>query len=174
MRTRGKRVAAFAAATALAGTVGIAYAAIPGPDGAIHGCVKTVSGQVRVIDPSAGGSCAASEQSLNWNLTGAQGSPGLPGPAGAQGSAGAAGSSGLERIVKQFSTDGNGDGDGQASCSSGKRVLMGGYELDSSGPLRAVMSAPTTGGTGWDVQVTGATGSFVVSAICANATTPQS
>ena len=174
MRRRGKRVAAFAAALALAGSVGIAYAAIPGPDGAIHGCVKTIGGQVRVIDPAAGGSCAASEQSLDWNLTGAHGNQGAQGPAGAQGGAGPAGSSGLERIVEQFSTDGNGDGDGQANCSSGKRVLMGGYELGSTGPLRAVMSAPTTGGTGWDVQVTGATGTFVVTAICANATTPQS
>jgi hypothetical protein len=136
--------------------------------------VKTVGGQLRVIDPAAGGSCAASEQSLNWNVTGAQGNQGLQGPAGPQGNVGPAGSSGLERIVEQFSTDGNGDGEGQASCSSGKRVLMGGYELGSTGPLRAVMSAPTTGGTGWDVQVTGATGNFVVTAICANATTPQS
>ena len=100
--------------------------------------------------------------------------PRTTGAQGPQGSAGPAGSSGYERIVVQASTDQSGDGESTADCSTGKRVLMGGYELDASGPMHAVKSAPTSGGTGWDVQVTGSVGNFVVSAICSTATTPQS
>lgn len=46
--------------------IGIAFAAIPGTDGVIHGCYKTVGGDLRVIDPGAGGACKPSEQSLEW------------------------------------------------------------------------------------------------------------
>ena len=34
------------------GATGIAYAAIPDPDGVIHGCVGKGNGAMRVIDPS--------------------------------------------------------------------------------------------------------------------------
>lgn len=175
MSRRQRLAVTLAVAVALVGIVGIAaYGAIPGPNGAIRGCVKTSGGQVRVIDPAAGGACGSSETALDWNLTGGQGSQGPPGGPGPQGGAGQAGSSGYERIVVQASTDQSGDGESTADCSTGKRVLMGGYELASSGPMRVVTNAPTSGGTGWDVQVTGAVGNFVVSAICATATTPQS
>jgi hypothetical protein len=74
---------------------GIAYAAIPGSDGVIHGCYKEVKGDLRVVDYDA--SCAANETRLTWNQVGPpgpqglqgergpqgeQGPPGLPGPAG--------------------------------------------------------------------------------------------
>src|SRR6202007_600871 len=83
-RTQKWRLAVLGAAVRLAAASGIAYAAIPGPDGVIHGCVNS-SGQVRVIDPGAGGLCLTGESALDWNVTGgkgptgSQGAPGVPG-----------------------------------------------------------------------------------------------
>jgi hypothetical protein len=166
MRTRTWRLAVLGAAVAVAAASGIAYAAIPGSDGVIHGCVNP-SGGVRLIDPGAGGSCSAGETSLNWNLAGAKGATGTQGPPGPAGDAGTAGSSGLERDVQQFNTDQNGDGTGEVDCSSGKRVLNGGFEPSSTQPLHAIASKPNDDGTGWIVTMTGGVGSFVVTAICA-------
>ena len=168
MRTRKLRLAVLAAVL-LAAASGIAYAAIPGTDGVIHGCINA-SGQVRVIDPSAGGSCSTGESALNWNVSGAKGPTGLQGAPGPTGQPGQAGSSGYERNVKQFSTDQNGDGTGEVDCSSGKRVLMGGFETASTQPMRPVVSRPNDDGTGWIITVTGGVGGFVVTAICADAT----
>jgi hypothetical protein len=162
-------VAVLGAAAVLAAASGIAYAAIPGSDGVIHGCVNS-SGAVRVIDPGAGGSCSSGESALNWNLTGAKGATGLQGAPGPPGNPGPAGSSGYEREVQQFNTDQNGDGTGEVDCSSGKRVLNGGFEPSSTQPLHAITSRPNDDGTGWIVSMTGGVGSFVVTAICADAT----
>ena len=169
MRTRKWRLAVLAAAVLLAAASGIAYAAIPGSDGVIHGCINA-SGQVRVIDPGAGGSCSTGESALNWNVTGGKGPSGLQGPPGPTGASGAAGSSGYEQDVKQFNTDENGDGTGEVDCSTGKRVLNGGFEPSSTQPLHPVASKPNEDGTGWIVTMTGGVGSFVVTAICADAT----
>ena len=65
------------AALALAG--GIAYATIPDANGVIHGCRKTGSGLLRVIDADVA-SCKPGEARLNWNQQGVQGPPGPPGP----------------------------------------------------------------------------------------------
>ena len=45
----------------LAVTGGIAWAAIPDGTGTIHACYKNGSGDLRVIDPSAGAACKPSE-----------------------------------------------------------------------------------------------------------------
>jgi hypothetical protein len=50
----------------LAVGAGLTWAAIPDTDGVIHGCFKSSNGSVRVIDPGAGGTCNASEQSFEW------------------------------------------------------------------------------------------------------------
>jgi hypothetical protein len=63
---------------------GIAYASIP-DSGIIHGCYKKNKGDLRVIDPSAGGSCGPSETPLDWNQTGPTGLKGGTGPTGATG-----------------------------------------------------------------------------------------
>jgi hypothetical protein len=87
MRTtsqRRRRSVALLLATcaALATAGGIAYAAIPGPDGVISGCRHKQSGALRVIDSSE--SCNGStEVALSWNQTGAEGPPGPPGPSDA-------------------------------------------------------------------------------------------
>jgi hypothetical protein len=79
--------------------VGAAVAAIPDGSGAIHGCYKDNSGDLRVIDwPSD--KCKKQETALSWSAQGTpgpagpagpQGATGPPGPAGAQGPAGPAG-----------------------------------------------------------------------------------
>jgi hypothetical protein len=54
------------AITGLVAGAGIAWATIPDPAGVIHGCFKTVGGDLRVVDPGAGGACKPSEQSIEW------------------------------------------------------------------------------------------------------------
>jgi hypothetical protein len=54
------------ALTGLVVGAGLAWATIPDSGGVIHGCFKTSSGNLRVVDPGAGGACNASEQSLEW------------------------------------------------------------------------------------------------------------
>jgi hypothetical protein len=74
---RGRSVViAIAAAASLALVGGIAYATIPDSAGVIHGCYRTQSGQLRVIDS---GGCSPSEAALNWNQTGPAGPPGPSG-----------------------------------------------------------------------------------------------
>ncbi|MEY2513005.1 MAG: hypothetical protein QOJ89_363 [bacterium] len=60
---------------------GVAYAAIPGSDGVIHGCYNSgtsPSGQLRVIDAAAGGKCAKNEKALDFNQQGPKGDKGDP------------------------------------------------------------------------------------------------
>jgi hypothetical protein len=62
---------------------GVAWATIPDGSGQIHACYKSSSGDLRVIDPSAGGACKPSETALMWSQTGPAGTPGTPGAPGA-------------------------------------------------------------------------------------------
>lgn len=66
---------------------GGAIAAIPDSGGVIHACYKR-NGAVRIIDPSAGDTCAQPETSLAWNQRGPAGERGLQGPPGAPGAGG--------------------------------------------------------------------------------------
>ena len=48
---------------------GIAYAAVPGSNGFIHGCYQVSSGAVRVIGTNptvGGGKCSSTEKPLDW------------------------------------------------------------------------------------------------------------
>jgi hypothetical protein len=79
----------------LGGVVGVVLAgaaatlaAIPDTSGVIHGCYKKNVGNLRLVDPSAGGTCRPSETTISWSQTGPQG------PAGPQGSAGPPGPKG--------------------------------------------------------------------------------
>lgn len=91
------RVLLFTACVAAAAG-SIAWAAIPGLDGAINGCYGP-SGLLRVI--SVDKDCRASETPIVWNqvgqagATGEQGPQGPAGPAGPAGNDGAAGPPGL-------------------------------------------------------------------------------
>lgn len=68
-----------AVAALVVAAAGGAVAAIPDPDGTIHGCLR--SGNLRVID-AAVAECEAVETPLNFNQ---RGQPGAPGPAGPPG-----------------------------------------------------------------------------------------
>jgi hypothetical protein len=65
--------AALAAAVILAAGSGIAYAAsdsIPSSAGVFTACYQTSGGALRLIDPSAGQKCTASEKQVTWDATG--------------------------------------------------------------------------------------------------------
>ncbi len=95
---RSRTVPLLLAGVLAAAGVTYAVAAIPGPDGAIAGCVKKSTGHLRVVDE--GTSCRRNESSLVWNQTGpkgetgATGAQGPAGPAGPQGPTGPAGPAG--------------------------------------------------------------------------------
>jgi len=138
--------------------------AIPGPNDAVHGCVKS-KGQLYVIDPSAGQTCGK-DAALDWNESGAAGLQGNAGPQGFTGFQGTAGSSGYEKTHDQEMTDSSGNGSAEADCSDGKVALAGGVGLTTS--LTPLHSAPTNDGSGWVVEVTGtANAAFTAYAICA-------
>jgi hypothetical protein len=79
---RAKVVAMVGALVAVAGAIG--YAAIPDPNGVIHGCYSKTAGTLRVIDPSSS-SCKSSEVAIAWNQNGAVGPAGPAGPVGPMG-----------------------------------------------------------------------------------------
>src|SRR5438067_1359730 len=84
MKTKKIVIALAAVVASVLLAAGIAWATIPDGSGMIHGCRKTVGGQLRVIDPGTGGTCLSSETTLNWPQTPAQGLQGI----------------GVERLVK--------------------------------------------------------------------------
>jgi hypothetical protein len=61
---------------------GVAWSAIPGADGVVHGCYRKAAGllvaqgTLRVIDPSRGQTCSSAEQALDFNQTGPPGAAG--------------------------------------------------------------------------------------------------
>lgn len=84
LSSRTLRLFLFTAAI-LAGAAGVSYATglatKEAPPAVIHGCVKTVSGDLRVVDASTT-SCLASETAISWNQTGQPGVPGAKGDPG--------------------------------------------------------------------------------------------
>lgn len=101
---RPGKAAALVAVGALGGGAALAIAAVPGSDGVIHACYEVqkdgttpvaTTGNVRIIDPSAGQSCntvvgaaGPTERAINWNVTGPAGAPGATGAQGPPGAAG--------------------------------------------------------------------------------------
>ena len=75
-------------------SAGIAYAAIPDPNGVINGCYSSGQGQLRVIDMENGDQCKNNETAISWNQQGPQGIPGPIGPQGLQGIQGQQGETG--------------------------------------------------------------------------------
>lgn len=71
-----------ASVIALVAVGGIAYAAIPDTGGVIHGCYDS-RGDLSVVDPGAGGSCATGDTALSWSQQGPQGAQGPAGRPGA-------------------------------------------------------------------------------------------
>ncbi len=65
---------ALGTAVLLVALGGVAWAAIPGPAGIIHGCYSKHGGRLRVIDTAHGGRCGHGEVALAWSETGPAGS----------------------------------------------------------------------------------------------------
>lgn len=89
---KSPRIAVLAASALLAVAVlvsGFALGSVPDADGSIHGCYRTNSGRLRVIDSDEGQRCRTHETALEWNQDGPTGPPGPPGPPGSGGGAAA-------------------------------------------------------------------------------------
>jgi type VI secretion system (T6SS) effector Hcp len=107
---RPGRAALLVAVGAAGGGAALAVASVPDGNGVVHACygvnalgvpaATTTTPNVRIVDPSAGQTCAttgppgggpALERTLSWNTAGPQGPQGLPGTNGTNGPQGPAG-----------------------------------------------------------------------------------
>lgn len=96
---------------------GIAWAAIPGDGGTIHGCYTKVGGVVRVIDLAKGQQChAALENPITWNQKGPKGEQGPTGPQGQPGADGRSGADGVSPAVTQLAA-------GDPNCPAGGAAI---------------------------------------------------
>lgn len=73
---RGRRIFALTATTILLTAI-IAFASIPGANGVINSCYKTIGGDLRVVDSTE--QCKSNEVALSFNQTGPQGPQGPSG-----------------------------------------------------------------------------------------------
>jgi len=73
-------------------------------DTVIHGCVRALTGILRIVGPS--GQCLPGETPISWNQTGPQGPQGQQGPKGDTGPAGPAGSAGVTAVFGWIRSDG--------------------------------------------------------------------
>ena len=152
-RHRWHVVAAGIAVVTLAGA-GIAYASIPGPDAIIHGCYKTSTGALRVVD-SATADCGKGEQAIQWNQAGPQGVPGAVGGVGPAGPTGADGGLSGHEIREGFedTIDPNALTRVEALCLGGQVVVGGGFYTNSPS-ANAFQDMPLdNGGNGWQVRI---------------------
>jgi hypothetical protein len=156
---RHRRVAGVVALGLMLALIGgIAYAAIPDANGVIHGCYHNVSGNLRVVDPAT--SCLPSETAITWNQSGQQGPPGL---------------SGYEQKSHQMFLVPNQVAEVTVNCSAGKKVLGGGFDIETPTDVKVFSSEPVVAGNlsdhSWSVlaQNTGTIGprQVTVTAICA-------
>jgi hypothetical protein len=151
--------------------VAVVQAAIPDPSGVIHACYRA-NGNLRLVDKS---NCTSSETALTWNQTGPQGPAGAPGPQGApgpHGQPGAPGPAGLAgyKIINTHETlPLNGSIEVTAGCTTGKRVIGGGYVAPTV--LDTASSSRPEGDKGWHVvfKSNGGNGDASVYAICVSA-----
>ena len=85
--SRGRRRAVLLGAAVVVGVplAGVAYAAVPGEDGVIHGCYAA-DGALRVLDTASSDrrkrECTSRETAISWNQEGPQGNTGPAGPEG--------------------------------------------------------------------------------------------
>ena len=146
--------------------------------------------------------CHQDELAIHWNQTGAAGPPGPPGPAGPQGPAGPAGAQGpqgpagpqgaagpqgpagpmgppgvsaYEEMSHQEFVTAGAFANITVSCSAGKKVLSGGYDVETPDDVKVFSSEPSDGhgnivNNKWNVFVHNegsVTRQVTVTAICA-------
>jgi hypothetical protein len=110
-------VLALSAVALLVVLGGVAWAAIPGPNGIIHACYKRRGGALRVINTSAHAKCGHREAELNWSETGP------PGPRGGRGLMGARGLTGARGAVGPAGSNGTDGGLSDAFTTSETATL---------------------------------------------------
>lgn len=96
---RKARLAGIVVAVGLIGAGSVAYAAIPGAGGEVHGCYNKGGllqdkGALRVVDEDE--RCRYNELAMTWSQTGPQGPVGATGPIGPTGAKGETGATGAE------------------------------------------------------------------------------
>ncbi|MGH9137863.1 MAG: hypothetical protein ACRD0G_12560 [Acidimicrobiales bacterium] len=156
---------AIVVVTAVAVASGVAYGAIPGADGVLHGCYQATggaTGALRVVDE--GGQCRVGERPISWNERGPAGDPGPQGPpgetgpagpAGPQGESGAtgpAGVSGYNTHVSEVMVTAGSNEVLEAKCDSGTKAMGGGFHQIGGG-LEVQSSIMPDSGDSWAVQV---------------------
>lgn len=106
---------------------------------------------------------------------GAAGPPGAPGPAGATGPPGPPGLSAYEEVSRQLFIAAGAVANVTVSCSAGKKVLGGGYDIETPTDVKVFSSEPSDGhgnivNNKWNVLVHNegtVTRQVTVTAICA-------
>jgi hypothetical protein len=152
---------------------GVAWAAIPAPDGTIKACYATTNGillgiphskgDLRTVDSSE--PCRNYEKTLTWNQQGIPGEPGTPGTPGTPGEPGAPGTSGWERKSVK------GVGSQTVSCSPGKKILGGGGSvLGAVNQQGALQASALLDDDTWGVTPVDLTREVQASVVCANVT----
>ena len=157
---------------------GAVYAAhaIISPDPAthlIHACYNSSSGTIKLVN--TGQQCHQNETAIQWNQSGVQGIQGPVGPAGPAGPAGPSGLAGYEENVHQVFVSAGATVNVGVRCSTGKKVLGGGFQIETPDDVKIFSSEPSDGSgnlinNGWNVFVHNAgtvTRQVTVSAICA-------
>jgi hypothetical protein len=130
-RTLGIMIAATALIVAVAG---IAHAVTSAGNKVIDACVRTGDGQLRVASP---GACRQSERRLSWNRRG---------PVGPLGPRGQPGVSGSERVAARVTINPGARSEVTATCPAGKKVLGGGFIVQTPIDVQVFYSAPSVGG----------------------------
>jgi hypothetical protein len=121
---------------------GTALAAIPDSQGVIHGCYKIDTGKLRVIDTEAGQACGLKGKAISWNQTGARGLQGAQGVQGPQGPQGPPGFSGYQLARAQEFVAAGQHAEVTVLCPEGKRVLGGGFLVETPLDVKVGASAP--------------------------------
>ena len=190
---RSAKVTLTAAIMVTASTAAVAYAAIPGDDGVIHGCYSKADGGVLKV---VSGTCKSNETALSWNQQGIQGDQGPkgdpgpmgdqgpkgdqgdPGPAGPdgpkgdKGDAGPAGPPGPSSVPETYLETHNGIASSgetvSAMCRDGNDVVLGGgaSPKDNGDDIESTLPIrdPGVGRDGWLGR--GDTDHLTVYAIC--------
>jgi hypothetical protein len=119
----------------LAALGGGAWAAIPGPEGIIHGCYNRHNGALRVIDTTARQRCRRRESELDWDEIGP------PGPRGGGGKAGKNGTNGKNGVNGKNGTNGTPGAPGVSNAYTGGQSGSVGLSSTPTGVL--ALSVPS-------------------------------
>ncbi len=106
----------------------------------IHACVNPSSGEIHMVVASR--ACRPQELALDWNIQGPQGS----------------GVSGYEIVAHQEFLPAGSVADVHVECPAGKKVLGGGFNVETPDDVKVYSSEPSDGrgniiDHGWNVMV---------------------